>query len=371
MSAAADKSGGAGKKGGAGASRAALRPLSGTGTAAPQSPAAAPVSAAAALRAPGAPAEAFVPLSDSHAHLSHVAEEIQAADFAALLAAYNAAWAGAASVYAAPAATDAGSAAVPSRGCAAQTAAGAAAAPADAGLPLIVDIGTEPRDFAGRFALVGRQAFVRYALGVWPSDEWLADSGAALASLRASMRAASEVLAPRGVAAIGECGFDYHARPVDGSLKRAERILFEGQIELALDMDLPLIVHSRDAFDDTYALLKEAAGGGHSLEKVIIHCFGYGPEEAEKFLGLGCRMSFAGNLTYKKSEPLAAALKLVPSERLLIETDSPYLNPMPKRGRPCSSADIERTYAFAAGIIGEDESAFEKRIALNIARLFY
>ncbi len=327
----------------------------GSSAAAVQSHAKAPVSAAAALKAAGAPAAAFVPLSDSHAHLSHVAEEIPAADFEALLAAYQAAWdfPAAADVY--------------------QTSSTrAAAVPEGAGLPLIVDIGTEPEDFADRFALLGRRAFVRYALGVWPSDEWLADPQASLAALRSSIESAREKLAPRGIAAIGECGLDYHDRPVDAALKSSERRLFEGQIELALALDLPLIVHSRDAFEDTCAILSAAqSGAGHPLEKVIIHCFGYGPAEAEAFLSLGCLVSFAGNITYKKSEPLGAALKLVPPGRLLMETDSPYLNPMPRRGRPCSSADIVRSYAWAARLLGEDEASFVRRINGNIARIFF
>jgi TatD DNase family protein len=103
---------------------------------------------------------------------------------------------------------------------------------------------------------------------------------------------------------------------------------------------------------------------------VVIHCFGYGPEEARAFLELGCWISFAGNLTYKGSEALRAALALVPDERLLLETDAPYMNPMPKRGKPSSPADIARTYALAAELRGVAVEDLAETVSRNAHRLF-
>lgn len=224
--------------------------------------------------------------------------------------------------------------------------------------PLLVDIGVEPADFPARFALLGERPFLRYALGVWPGEPWVSDPKGALAALEASLDAAG----PRA-RALGECGFDYH---YEAESAAAQRELFEGQVELAARRGLPLIVHSREAFDDTLAVIKSAG----KLPPTIIHCFGYGPAEAEAFLALGCHLSFAGNLTYKKSEPLKEALAAVPGERLLLETDSPYMNPMPRRGKPSSSADIERTYAFAAGLRGVESALLEERVAANVRALF-
>jgi len=210
----------------------------------------------------------------------------------------------------------------------------------------------EPGDFEARFKLSGTRPFLRYALGVWPGHPWVDDVPAALAGLEKSLEAAG----PRA-SAIGECGLDYHYEEESAA---AQRALFEGQIEMAARRGLPLVVHSREAFADTLAILKSAG----KLPRTVIHCFGYGAAEADAFLALGCWVSFAGNITFKRSEGLNAALGLVPEERLLLETDSPYMNPMPRRGKPSSSADIERTYDYAAAARGVDA----ERLALTVSR---
>jgi TatD DNase family protein len=167
--------------------------------------------------------------------------------------------------------------------------------------------------------------------------------------------------------------------------REAQLALFEGQAAIAAGLGLPLIVHSREAFEDSLAVvarlrdgeyraaggLRDAGGrpGGPALP-VIIHCFGYGPEEAARFLALGCYLSFAGNVTYRKADALREALRLVPLDRLLLETDSPYMNPEPLRGRPCSPRDIGRTYAFAAALRGEDGGSLAAAVTANARLLF-
>jgi TatD DNase family protein len=256
--------------------------------------------------------------TDSHAHLSSVAEELGTDALRELLDEY---------------------------GEAASSAERAGTVP-----PVLVDIGTEPDDLDARAALLGsaaRSSFLRLTAGVWPSAERLASGPASLSALEAAIAAAGR--AGLRVAAIGEGGLDYYH--MNGP-REAQAELFEGQLDLARRLGLPMIVHSREAFADTLAALESAALGRGRPEAaaVIIHCFGYGPDEARAFLDAGCFLSFAGNLTYKGAAALREACAQVPLDRLLLETDAPYMNPMPLRGRPSSPRDIERTYAAAASL---------------------
>jgi TatD DNase family protein len=271
--------------------------------------------------------------TDSHAHLSSVAEELGREAFASLLDSYAEAW-------------------VEAVGAGRQG-------------PLILDPGTEPEDLDTRLELLGGGGplppFLCVAAGIWPSAESLADPEASLALLASAISRADG----RGarVAAIGEGGLDYHH--MEGS-KEAQARLFEGQLTLAKGLGLPMIVHSREAADDTLGLIRDA----RSAHPVVIHCFGYGAEEARAFLELGCYISFAGNLTYKKSEPLREACALVPADRILLETDAPYMNPMPLRGKSSSPVDIERTYALAADLRGVTIAFLAETVSLNAHTLF-
>jgi TatD DNase family protein len=282
--------------------------------------------------------------TDTHAHLSLVAEELGTDALDALLADYAEAQA-------------------------------AAALEGRSG-PLLLDPGTEPEDLSARIALLGfgsapslarsaeaRASFLRLAAGVWPSGDNLVSPDASLAKLVSAIAEASR-LGVR-VAAIGEGGLDY--RHMEGS-KEAQAELFAGQLALAFRLSLPMIVHSRAAAADTLALIERA--GERPSAPVIIHCFGYGPEEARAFLGQGCWISFAGNLTYKGSEALRAACASVPEDRLLLETDSPYMNPMPRRGKSATPADVARTYAFAAELRGTSVEELAETVSRNARILF-
>jgi TatD DNase family protein len=273
--------------------------------------------------------------TDTHAHLAQVAELLGTEALAGLLEDYAEAAASAAREGRAP--------------------------------PLLLDIGTQPRDLPERMALLetaepgSRSAFLRFSAGVWPSEENLASPSKSLELLEAAIAGAEGV--GRKVAAIGEGGLDYHYE-AGGAEAQAE--LFEGQLALASRLLLPMIVHSRDAAADTLALV----GRARAPSPVIIHCFGYGPSEARAFLELGCWISFAGNLTYKGSEALRAACAAVPDDRFLLETDSPYMNPMPRRGKSATPADVERTYALAAGLRGTSVAELGETVSRNARLLF-
>ena len=144
------------------------------------------------------------------------------------------------------------------------------------------------------------------------------------------------------------------------------RALFEAQAVMAVESGLPLLVHSRDAFLDTLAVVAEVAGA----VPVIIHCFGYGPAEAERFLAAGCMLSFAGNSTYKSASPLREALTMTPADRILFETDSPYMNPLPGRGKPSTPLDIARTIEAAAVFTGRETALLAQAAGENALRIF-
>lgn len=200
----------------------------------------------------------------------------------------------------------------------------------------IVDIGTKPGDLTSRLEVFGTYSRLKFSAGIWPSQSALESQDESLQKLLADCEN------PR-VAAIGECGLDYYHMAGSRDLQLR---LFEKQLEIADRRGLPLIVHSRDAFVDTLSILKTCA----KTLKVIIHCFSYTSAEAEKFLEYNFFISFAGTITYRNAAPLREALQIVPESRLLLETDAPYLNPEPFRGKPASPADIARTYQTAAAL---------------------
>ncbi|HUQ63394.1 MAG TPA: TatD family hydrolase [Acidimicrobiales bacterium] len=135
------------------------------------------------------------------------------------------------------------------------------------------------------------------------------------------------------VRAVGECGLDYH---YDHSPRQVQREMFGAQVALARKHGLALVVHTRDAWDDTFDIL--AAEG--VPERTIIHCFSGGPTEARRALDLGAYLSFSGIVTFKTAGEVREAAALAPLDRVLIETDAPYLTPVPHRGKPNQPAFV-------------------------------
>ena len=130
---------------------------------------------------------------------------------------------------------------------------------------------------------------------------------------------------PGAVVGIGECGLDYH---YDHSPRERQREAFAAQVALARELDLALVVHTRDAWDDTFAIL---AGEGVP-ERTIVHCFTGGPDEARRCLDAGAYLSFSGIVTFKSAGDVREAAAICPLDRMLVETDAPYLAPVPHRG---------------------------------------
>jgi TatD DNase family protein len=176
--------------------------------------------------------------------------------------------------------------------------------------------------------------------------------------LEAIERAATD---PRA-RAIGETGLDYFR---DHAPREDQRRAFEAQIDLAARTGLPLVVHTREAEDDTFALLRERA----SEVTVILHCFS-APSRVDECVERGYMCSFAGNVTYPKALELQAAARELPEELLLVETDSPYLSPQPVRGKPNEPANVVATAQFVAELRGVSYEQLDAAVERNAARVF-
>jgi TatD DNase family protein len=172
-----------------------------------------------------------------------------------------------------------------------------------------------------------------------------------------------ELAAHERVRAIGETGLDYYR---EGAPRVAQRAAFEAQIEVAGRVEMPLVIHMRDSLDDTFEVLASEADG----VTVILHCFSAPPERVADAVGNGWHCSFAGNLTYPRSEQLREAARLVPDELLLVETDSPFLAPQSVRGKPNQPANVAETARRLAEIRDVSYQRLEETVEANAARLF-
>lgn len=167
------------------------------------------------------------------------------------------------------------------------------------------------------------------------------------------------------VVGIGETGLDYY---YDKSDRARQQTSFRSHIMAARATGLPLIVHTRDAEADTLALLKEPGEGELTG---VIHCFTASRAFAEEALALGFYISLSGILTFKNARDLQETAKLLPSDRLLVETDAPFLAPVPMRGKTCEPAFVAHTARFLAELRGEDPSALAARTTENFRTLFW
>ncbi|HET7855092.1 MAG TPA: TatD family hydrolase [Gaiellaceae bacterium] len=221
-----------------------------------------------------------------------------------------------------------------------------------AGVDRVVTVGTGIESCRTALALAERHEEVFAALGIDPHQ-----AGGAEADRLAEL---DELLGHERAVAVGETGLDYfrdHA-PRDRQLR-----LFEGELELAAAHGKPVVIHNRDADDDTTRTLAAFDG------TVVLHCFS-SPALLPVALERGYYVSFAGNVTYPKAQELREAAKRVPAERILAETDSPYLSPQPRRGRPNEPANVVHTVGVLAEARREDADELTARIVANAAAAF-
>jgi hydrolase, TatD family len=246
-----------------------------------------------------------------------------------------------------------------------------------AGVTTLLNVGTgDPHSgaFERAVELAEQHEEIYAAVGVHPHDAKLFDEAAEQKLVNLIKKSAR-------VIAWGEIGLDYH---YDHSPREVQREVFRRQLRLARSAQLPVVIHSRAADDDTIAILKEELAGGTGVSPLnhaqdagattdrggVMHCFGGGLSMAESAIELGLFISFAGNLTFKKAESLREVARQLPLDRLMIETDCPYLTPVPFRGKRNEPARVVETARCLAELHDETLEEIGRITSENFVRLF-
>ena len=231
----------------------------------------------------------------------------------------------------------------------------------EAGVRTMLNVGTgepESGSFERAVELSEKHEGVYAAVGVHPHDAKLFDDAA-------EQRLVNLVKQSGRVVAWGEIGLDYH---YDHSPREVQRDVFGRQLRIARQLDLPVIIHSREADDDTIKILREELSdyerGG------VLHCFGGSLQMAKDAIDLGFYVSFAGNLTFKKAEDLRDVARQLPLDRLLVETDCPYLTPVPFRGKRNEPARVVETARCLAQLHEQPLDEIAKITSDNFRSLF-
>lgn len=227
------------------------------------------------------------------------------------------------------------------------------------GIETIINVGSDFRGSVRTVELTQKYDFIYGAIGIHPSDigdlneetcQWL-----------------KEKTALEKVVAIGEIGLDYYWDKED-QVQRAQRHWFEWQMKLAQEVNFPVIIHSRDAAEDTLKLMKSIHG-----EQIpgVIHCFSYSAEMAAEYVKMGYYIGIGGVVTFKNAKKLKEVAASVPLERILLETDCPYLAPEPNRGRRNSSQNLPYVAAEIARIRGIQREEVIETTRKNAEQLFW
>ena len=226
-----------------------------------------------------------------------------------------------------------------------------------AGVGGFLSISTRQREWGQVIGTAEREADVWASVGIHPHEaDAHADMGEA---------ALLEIAANPRVIAIGETGLDYY---YDHSDRETQQALFRQHIAVARETGLPLIVHTRDAEDDTARIMTEEMERG--AYPALIHCFTASADFARIVLDLGLTISLSGIVTFKNAKDLQAIAAEVPEDRLLVETDAPFLAPVPNRGKVCEPAFVADTARFVAELRGVSPEALAETTTRNFQRLF-
>lgn len=227
-----------------------------------------------------------------------------------------------------------------------------------AGVECMLSIGTGdgPPDLEAALRIAERHESVYATVGVHPEH----------AAKPADFDRLRELLQHPKVLALGEIGLDYYWQPFD---KGEQHRVFVHQLAIAREANVPVVLHTRDAWDDTLAIV-EREWDSQRLP-CVLHCFGGGPEVARRAVELGCYLSFAGVVTFPKAEGVRESAKLVPLDRMLVETDAPYLAPVPHRGKRNEPAFVEHTARRLAEVCGVDPEVFGEQMVANFERVFF
>ena len=216
-----------------------------------------------------------------------------------------------------------------------------------------VGTGSGPPDLEAGLRLAEENPFMVASAGVHPHD--------AAKAVEGTFERLAGLLRHPKIVALGEVGLDYH---YDFSPREVQRAVFRRQLEVAATCGKPVIVHTREAWDDTLAILREAWRG-----EGIMHCFTGDEREAREALDLGFHLAFGGVLTFPKADNVRQAARVTPEDRLLVETDCPYLAPAPHRGKRNEPAFLAATVARLAEVRGDTVEAVAEATTHNFTRL--
>lgn len=226
----------------------------------------------------------------------------------------------------------------------------------EAGVEGVVCVGTDLESSVRAVEVAGQEPDVWAAVGLHPHDA---------AAQVAEWPGLVELSAAERVVAVGETGLDYF---YEHSPRDEQIASFRAHIQLAHERDLALVIHSRDAWDDTFRVLAEET----IPARAIVHCFTGGPVEAERALALGAHLSFSGIVSFKNADDVRAAAAITPIDRMLVETDAPFLAPVPHRGaknEPAFVVDVGVALARATGRDLEAVAASTRSVARTLLRL--
>lgn len=226
---------------------------------------------------------------------------------------------------------------------------------ARAGVDRIITVGTDLETSAAAIHMSDSADVVWAVVGIHPHD-------ASTFNRRARDVLAQLARGPK-VVGIGETGLDFYRNL---SAPEEQRAAFVEQVALAKQLDKTLVIHMRDAHEEVYGVLKEVG----APERLVFHCFSGGPEEARAALDLGGHLSFAGNISYRNAETLRDAARVAPLDRILVETDSPYLAPVPHRGKPNRPALVALVGSALASALGRPEDEIAEMTSGNARRVF-
>jgi TatD DNase family protein len=225
----------------------------------------------------------------------------------------------------------------------------------EVGVERMVCIGTDLATSREAVRLAGEFPQVWATVGLHPHEA---------SRLAAEWDGLVELAGAERVVGIGEAGFDLYYRHSEPD---AQDAAFRAQLRLAADRGLPLVIHSRDAWDETFAVL--ASEGVPA--RTVFHCFTGGPAEAERALALGTWLSYSGIVSFKTADELRAAAALTPADRLLVETDAPFLAPVPHRGKPNEPAFLPEVGAALAAARNEPVEAVASATRANALTVFW
>ena len=227
---------------------------------------------------------------------------------------------------------------------------------------VIVNVGSDIRSSKESITLAHQYNYIYAAIGVHPDEvETMKE---------ADMEELSHMAKEDKVVAIGEIGLDYF-RKEGNAYKSVQKEWFCRQLDLAKEIEKPVIIHSRDAAEDTIQILRDFRKENPQIENPgVIHCYSYSPELAKEYVAMGFYIGIGGVVTFKNAKKLVETVAQIPLERILVETDSPYLCPEPNRGKRNDSSQIRYVIDRIADIRGNAPEEVEKQTEMNARKMY-